>query len=476
MKSFVLLVTLLIAAESFSQQNRQAEKQLVHFSLQSASERRAFFQEWGTNTTPDSKQWETDKPIVITSKVFTISLQHVTPFLALSCGWNELSTSHQINTSIAIRFSADSQQWTNWQPLTVDEHSNNSQYQFVSQLLFTEKEHRFYQIQLTSNLALRGNILNHLMLNFFNPANGKKLTNGSPDVNTNSPLFAARTTACPCPQPSFVTRAGWNCPQGATSPSFTTVTHLIVHHSAGSNTSANWPAVVLSIWNSHVNTNGWSDIGYNWLIDPNGVLYEGRGGGNNVIGAHFCGFNGGTMGTCMLGTYTTQSLTDTAKKKLVEILAWKCCNSNLNPLSTAFHASSNLTLNRISGHRDGCATECPGNTTHADLPNIRTAVNTYINDRCAVTAVVNIPGVEDLTVSPNPTSGKFLIRLTMNTGKSFRYVLYDANGRILYQSTPKQTGLSLTEQVNTLEKYPAGNYLLRIWIDKTDVTRNIVKQ
>jgi hypothetical protein len=476
MKLLSLLIGLCISLVGVSQQNNKSQKQLVHFEFTNSEQRRAFAESWGSPTHPTSKQWETDKPIVITSNTFPIALQEVTPFLSLSCGWNESITSHQINTSIAIRFSADGQQWNNWQPLTVDEHSSNSQYQFVSQLLFTEKEHRFYQIQLTSNLALKGNILSHLMLNFFNPANGKKLTNGSPDVNTNSPLFAARTTACPCPQPAFVTRAGWNCPQGATSPSFTTVTHLIVHHSAGSNTSANWPAVVLSIWNSHVNTNGWADIGYNWLIDPNGVLYEGRGGGNNVVGAHFCGFNGATMGTCMLGTFTTQSLTDTAKKKLVEILAWKCCNSNLNPLSSAFHASSGLTINRISGHRDGCATECPGTMTYNDLPNIRTAVNTYINDRCSVTSVPDIAGVEGLTISPNPTNGRFVIALKMNTGKTFRYSLYDATGKIIYTSTPKPTGLLLNEPVTVLEKHPAGNYVLRIWIDKSDVTRNIVKQ
>jgi len=472
MKSFLLSFALLCSLFSIAQQQSSSQKQLVNFSFQSKAERQLFSPDWESH----SQQWKKDQPFVITSKALPITLQDVTPFLAFSCGWNETTASTVLNSKLTIRFSTDGQIWNNWQPLLVDEHSSNSKFQFVSQLVFTDKEYRFYQLQISSNLEYKGNILNELMLNFFNPGGTKISINGSPDINQSPTNFSARTTACPCPQPSFVTRAGWNCPQGATSPSFTTVTHLIVHHSAGSNTSANWPAVVLSIWNSHVNTNGWSDIGYNWLIDPNGVLYEGRGGGNNVIAAHFCGFNGGTMGTCMLGNYTTQNLSDTAKKKLVKILAWKCCNSNLNPLSTAFHASSNLTLNRISGHRDGCATECPGNTTHADLPNIRNAVNTYINDRCAVTAVVNIPGVEDLTVSPNPTSGKFLIKLTMNTGKSFRYVLYDANGRILYQSTPKQTGLSLTEQVNTLEKYPAGNYLLRIWIDKTDVTRNILKQ
>jgi hypothetical protein len=170
------------------------------------------------------------------------------------------------------------------------------------------------------------------------------------------------------------------------------VTHLIVHHSAGSNTSANWDATVLSIWNSHVNTNGWSDIGYNWLVAPNGDLYEGRGGGNNVIGAHFCGTNGNTMGTCMLGTYTSVNVTDTARATLVKVLGWKCCNSNINPTAQSLHTSSGLNLFNISGHRDGCSTECPGNQVYATLPQIRTEVQSYIT-ACAPCAPPASPGI-----------------------------------------------------------------------------------
>lgn len=473
MKKLLVVISLLIALGSYARQQQESAKQLVHFSFTTAAEATKF-----SHSATSFFSVANNKALIVEveSNVLPISLKDVTPFLAVSLGWNEDRNIGAHNSVLHIRFSADEKNWSNWQKIEADEHSSNTQFQQVSQLIFTEKDYRFYQLKIQSNLLQQGKTIQQLMLNFFNPGNPAKLNNGSPSVDQNQSMFSPRTTACPCPQPTYVTRTGWNCPQGATSPSFTTVTHLIVHHSAGSNTSANWPAVVLSIWNSHVNTNGWSDIGYNWLIDPNGVLYEGRGGGNNVVGAHFCGFNGGTMGTCMLGTYTTQSISDTARKKLVEILAWKCCNSNLNPLTSAFHASSGLTINRISGHRDGCSTECPGNMTYNDLPNIRTAVNTYINDRCTATSVADIPGVESLTVSPNPTTGSFVIALKMNTGKPFRYALYDATGKQLFASATKQTGLRYTETVNALVKQPAGNYVLRIWIDKKDVTRNILKQ
>src|SRR5437016_1926200 len=73
---------------------------------------------------------------------------------------------------------------------------------------------------------------------------------------------------------------------------------------AGGNAATDWAAVVRSIWVLHVQGNGWNDIGYNYLIDPNGVLYEGRGGGDGVMGAHFSCVNSGTMGVALLGTFS----------------------------------------------------------------------------------------------------------------------------------------------------------------------------
>jgi hypothetical protein len=409
----------------------------------------------------------------ILSKPFPIKIDNIQPFLSFSCGWNEAKNfKGNKNSSIEIRFSIDGITWDNWQLLKEDEHSSNTKYQFVSQLKFAEKETRFYQIKIKTNLSLKGYIIKDLFLNFFSPGNvpSKQI------IKEEQNQTASRTTACPCNQPTFINRTGWGCTQGAISYSYTTVTHLIVHHSAGSNTSSNWPTVVLSIWNSHVNTNGWADIGYNWLIDPAGQLYEGRGGGNNVVGAHFCGFNTGTMGTCMLGTYTSENITDTARKKLIQILAWKSCNSSISPIGTAFHTTSNLTLNRISGHRDGCATDCPGNFLYQYLPTLRTDVNTYINSVCNATTVSGVQGVEDLIISPNPTKGFFMIDIKLNSSKLLRYSLLNAEGKVLYTSAPKQIGTVYTEQNIILEKYPAGNYILKIMLDNQSVVRQIMKQ
>ena len=204
------------------------------------------------------------------------------------------------------------------------------------------------------------------------------------DPGISAPPTAERRPATAVPP--VVSRAEWGCtPENCAfrggSPVYAPVTHLIVHHTAGGNIAADWPAVVRSIWALHVNGNGWSDIGYNYLIDPNGVLYEGRQGGDGVIGAHFSGVNTGTMGVSLMGTFSTTAPSPAAIDTLVAMLAWQASKWKLDPDGESLHASSQLRLNNISGHRDAGlsarasgATECPGNALYAILYRLRTDV------------------------------------------------------------------------------------------------------
>src|SRR5262249_47601943 len=144
---------------------------------------------------------------------------------------------------------------------------------------------------------------------------------------------------------------------------YTTVTHLIVHHTAMGveEPSSDWPEIVRSIWKFHVLERGWADIGYNYLIDPNGGLYEGRSGGDNVMVAHLSDVTAGTMAVALLGDFSNATPTAEALNSLKEILAWKCDQRDLEPEGKSLHDASKFILNTISGHRDGPkATECPG--------------------------------------------------------------------------------------------------------------------
>ncbi len=190
--------------------------------------------------------------------------------------------------------------------------------------------------------------------------------------------FLAQTGICP--QPTYCDRECWApggiCPEDAT-PVYTDVTHIIVHHSA-----ANYPAnqdykqVVRSYWDYHVNTHGWDDIGYNWLVDPNGVIYEGRG--QDKKGAHFSGANSNTMGVCVIGNYQTATPTNVSIHSLEDLIAWEASRKNINVLTTGLHDPSGLVIYHVAGHRDGPgSTDCPGDNLYNLLPQIRQEVSQY---------------------------------------------------------------------------------------------------
>ncbi len=287
------------------------------------------------------------------------------PFLNIVVEINE-SANLDILEDVFIRFSNNGVAWSEYQQVKKDPHADDIYELTRSDLIYADANTNYIQLK-AKNSQLNNINISDISLLISAPSN-----DGSIRSYTNS------TYRDGCELPDFQSRTDWcssgECPIGGGVE--TDVTHLIVHHSAGTNASSNWPAVVRSIWHYHVDTRGWDDIGYNWLIDANGVLYQGRL--DDIRGAHMCGHNTGTMGICVLGNFQNDDPTDDALATLYGLLAWKSNQKSLDPLATTYHASSGKNLKTISGHKDGCSpgyTECPGNQFHPELPNVRNEVN-----------------------------------------------------------------------------------------------------
>jgi hypothetical protein len=183
--------------------------------------------------------------------------------------------------------------------------------------------------------------------------------------------------------PPLITRTAWGANEAIrrAAPSYARSIQLaIVHHTAGSNsyTAAQSAAIVRGIEVYHVKGNGWNDIGYNFLVDKYGQVFEGRYGGvdKNVIGAHAEGFNTGSVGVALIGSYQTAAPTTAEKTALVNLLAWRLDVAHVDPLSTLTYASGGdprfpagtpVFLRAVSGHRDTGFTSCPGNLVYAEL-------------------------------------------------------------------------------------------------------------
>ena len=192
-------------------------------------------------------------------------------------------------------------------------------------------------------------------------------------------------------QPKIITRQQWGadeswrecCPRYAPS-----VQLAFVHHTAGTNdyTASQSAAIVRGIYRYHTKTEGWSDIGYNFLVDRYGQIFEGRYGGmtSPVIGAHTRGFNAGSTGVSLMGNFSSVSPPSAMLHSLEYLLAWKLDVHHIPPTGTVvmtssgnekYAAGTRVTLNRIAGHRDGQSTSCPGSDAYALLPSIRSAVS-----------------------------------------------------------------------------------------------------
>jgi hypothetical protein len=186
--------------------------------------------------------------------------------------------------------------------------------------------------------------------------------------------------------PPIITRAAWGADESIRrkAPSYAaTVRFAIVHHTAGTNSygPAQSAAIVRGIERYHVLGNGWDDIGYNFLVDRYGQVFEGRYGGvdQNVIGAHAQGFNDGSTGVAVLGTYGSSGIPAAARTALAKLLAWRLDVAHVDPLSTLtvlsggnprFPTGAPVFLRAIAGHRDTGFTSCPGNALYAQLPTI----------------------------------------------------------------------------------------------------------
>jgi uncharacterized protein with LGFP repeats len=191
--------------------------------------------------------------------------------------------------------------------------------------------------------------------------------------------------------PAYVSRAGWGADESlrtCTSAASPTLRGGILHTTATSNdyTATQSPAVMRSMYAYHVKSLKWCDIGYNFLVDKFGTLFEGRAGSvtRSVIGSHTGGFNTGTVGVSMIGNHELVAPTAAQRRTVERVLAWKLDGAGLDPRGTTTYSSGGgsatryaagtvVTKSVISGHRDYSSKSCPGNLAYPLLEEIRAA-------------------------------------------------------------------------------------------------------
>jgi hypothetical protein len=216
------------------------------------------------------------------------------------------------------------------------------------------------------------------------------------DSSADASPLALPTAEAMVATPGITSRAQWGanesisytqpgCEGGPTSATGG-LTNAIVHHSASSNSygPSDSAALIRGIQAYHVNTNGWCDIAYNFVIDRYGQVFEGRKGGitKAIIGGHSSGFNTGSTGVVLLGDFSIAPVPSAAYGSLVQLLSWKLAYHGVDPRSSIRYTTGANTsarwpqgtvvvLRAIGGHRDTNVTACPGDFAYGFLDRLR---------------------------------------------------------------------------------------------------------
>nr|WP_247197813.1 FG-GAP-like repeat-containing protein [Streptomyces sp. GESEQ-35] len=236
-------------------------------------------------------------------------------------------------------------------------------------------------------------------------------------------------------QPPIVSRAQWGADESMVDDPaeyIDKVSAVFVHHTVGTNnySCAESAALVRGIMAYHVETEKWNDIGYNFLVDKCGRIFEGRAGGIDlpVRGAHTYGFNGDSTGIAVLGDFEGDPNATPPKpagrptratlESVARVAAWKLGQYGGNPTGKVtltagadtgvWKAGQQATLNTVSGHRDGFATACPGKNLYAKLGEIRRYTASAGKNSAIPTADLNRDGIDDL-VAGTPKANRVTV-------------------------------------------------------------------
>lgn len=320
-----------------------------------------------------------------------------TPFTHMLLRWEAFEPVSDTLT-LEVRASADNQSWSEWGPVLEDPDMwvpRDGDEVYWSQIIYAGEDARFWQVRATMQPAPDGQLplLRQIDINTVDARFGDPAPTPELDLGTTRGITPAGIG-----RPPVVSRTSWGSPDGQSSrvrPAYYPVNHMVVHHTADANSlrggEQNWAGRVRAIWSFHTYTRGWGDVGYNYLIDPNGVIYEGRSGGDDAVAFHDTG-NYGSMGVVVIGTYANVPPTAASQDRLVELLAWKAAQKGIDPLGRSYYYGCDISnfcrphtygavVANIAGHRQVTPghTTCPGDAFLNLLPNIRNRVKSRLD-------------------------------------------------------------------------------------------------
>jgi len=336
-----------------------------------------------------------------------VALERALPFAATDLGvkWRGSGSAPRIKTS------SDGDNWTDWRQAHESEDMFDPLTQTHYSDLISGGGARWAQVSPGPGVDQ-----DSLALAVINTADGPLRA-----------LRLTRTAIAATNQPDVTTRRAWGADESIRNGAqvFHPIKKIFIHHTVSANNDSDPAATIRAIYAYHVQVRGWQDIGYNFLIDQRGVIYEGRyarpysagerptgedSSGRGVEGAHTYEHNPGSVGIAMLGTYDSQAPSDAAVNSLVNLVAWEAGHHGINPLGSDTYANASSgaaeQFPNVAGHRDAptAPSDCPGAKLYPMLPNIRQRAKQTIDSQASSSGGLS-NSVQPLLNGPVPGLG-----------------------------------------------------------------------
>lgn len=349
-----------------------------------------------------------------TSKVINTDF----PFNSVAFSWKE---DKPIDFELYVRFQKES--WGAWQPVSqMVDFKDGARKDNVSDLVFSPFTNILQYKTIFKTVEDRQN-LKELSISYIDSTRGHDATYKTSTVDSTDSL-------------KIIPRKEWGADESLrydtagneTWPrEYYTPTRFIIHHTDNNNVTDS-AATVRAIYYYHTIGHDWGDIGYNYLIDGKGNIYEGRSGGDGVVGAHAEGYNRNTIGIAIIGCYhptastcaNPDQLSPETAAALEKLIAVKSQLFGINPEGVS-NFLDKKDEPQIIGHRDVGYTNCPGDNLYPRLTDIRTESNVKLASLSPLItgealATLQIPPPASLEI-PDGSTGRVVVSYK-NTGQA----------------------------------------------------------
>lgn len=304
------------------------------------------------------------------------------PFNAVVVSWGPRPAEEDESVlSLYVRTAPRGGEWGEWWEIRPSADLTLPEDELITGdfIMLAAQEGTHEQIQLRAQLypAVDGTVprLEQMQITFIDSTAGPTAEELAAQAEA---LAQPATSESGYPKPPVIPRSVW-CTDPRCNYSdgleYHSVTHLILHHTVTSS-GADSAAIVRAIWLYHYNRSGFGhDIGYNYLVDKDGLIFEGHLGGDDVVGTHSGAANTGSMALSMIGDYTSITPPEAMRNAAANLFAWKADQKGIDVFDASRLPNMSWGLPHVSGHRDVYGTTaCPGDSGHPWVPWLRDEV------------------------------------------------------------------------------------------------------